>query len=58
MKKPLLLPPSLSDEVPILLPKDNDDADVTDYLEAEEDRENESGESSSEITDEELPGML
>lgn len=55
MKKPVLLPPSLSDEVPILLPKDNDDADVTDYLEAEEDRENESGESSSEITDEELP---
>ena len=30
---PVFLPPSLSDEVPIVLVKDNTDGDVTEYFE-------------------------
>ena len=50
---PPVLPPSLSDEVPIVFPQDDDDGDVT----GAEDEAREFDESGEEPEGETLPGM-
>ena len=63
LKRPLSLPPSLSDEAPILFPRTSeqkeDSEEYIEELEEEEERERaESAENSEELEGLELPGIM
>lgn len=55
---PVFLPPSLSDEVPIVLVKDNTDGDVTEYFEDQDEKAEEVSDSveADDGSGDDLPG--
>ena len=58
IKMPVFLPPSLSDEVPIVLVKDNTDGDVTEYFEDQDEKAEEVSDSveADDGSGDDLPG--